>query len=124
MPLRILICDNEEPLRALVRAALEPRGYELVDARDGDESMEAVRRLRPDLVVLDMMMPGRTGLDVLCELRADPDLAGTPVVMLTARTQVADAEAAVAAGADRFLAKPFSPVELDVLIASMLGQRA
>jgi DNA-binding response OmpR family regulator len=69
--------------------------------------------------VLDMMMPGRSGLDVLSELRADPTLAGTPVLMLTARTQAADREAIVAAGADRFLAKPFSPAELEALVAEL-----
>src|SRR5919201_55455 len=83
----ILVCDNEEPLRALVRAALDERGYEIVEARDGDESLELARRVRPDLIVLDIMMPGRSGLDVLREVRADADLAPTPVIALTARTQ-------------------------------------
>lgn len=120
MSLRVLICDNEEPLRALVRAALAPRGYELLEARDGDESLVMARDAKPDLIVLDMMMPGRTGLDVLRELRADPDLSATPVVMLTARAQLTDEQAAADAGADRFLPKPFSPLELDALIASLL----
>lgn len=120
MSLRVLICDNEEPLRALVRAALAPRGYELLEARDGDESLVRAREAKPDLIVLDMMMPGRTGLDVLRELRADPDLSATPVVMLTARAQLTDEQAAADAGADRFLPKPFSPLELDALIASLL----
>jgi CheY-like chemotaxis protein len=118
--LRVLICDNEEPLRALVRAALAPRGYELLEARDGDESLVRAREAKPDLIVLDMMMPGRTGLDVLRELRADPELSATPVVMLTARAQLTDEQAAADAGADRFLPKPFSPLELDALIASLL----
>jgi len=87
----VLICDNEEPLRSLIRAALDGNGYELVEARDGDEGLDVARRLRPDLIVLDMMMPGRTGLDVLQELRADPSFASTRVIMLTARTQVTDA---------------------------------
>ncbi|MEX0674576.1 MAG: response regulator [Gaiellaceae bacterium] len=115
-----MICDNEEPLRALVRAALAPRGYELLEARDGDESLVMARKAKPDLIVLDMMMPGRTGLDVLRELRADPKLSAIPVVMLTARTQQTDEQAAVDAGADRFLPKPFSPLELDALVASLL----
>jgi len=118
--LRVLICDNEEPLRALVRAALAPRGYELLEARDGDESLELAREAKPDLIVLDMMMPGRTGLDVLRELRADPEFSAIPVVMLTARTQLTDEQAAADAGADRFLPKPFSPLELDALIVSLL----
>lgn len=120
MSARILICDNEEPLRALVRAALEPGGHQIIEAKDGDESLEAARREQPDLIVLDMMMPGRTGLQVLSELRADPRFSATPVVMLTARTQQADEEAAAQAGADRFVPKPFSPLELCAVVESLL----
>lgn len=120
MSARVLICDNEEPLRALVRATLEPRGYELFEARDGDESLRVAREARPDLIVLDMMMPGKTGLEVLQEVRSDPELAAVPIVMLTARAQLADAEAAVEAGADRFVTKPFSPLELDAVVAALL----
>ena len=120
MSARVLICDNEEPLRALVRGSLEPWGYEIVEASDGDTSLAAARSVRPDLIVLDMMMPGRTGLEVLRELRSDPALSSTPVVMLTARTQAADEQAAAEAGADRFVAKPFSPLHLGEVVASLL----
>lgn len=116
----MLVCDNEEALRALVAATLEGAGYELVEARDGEEALAQARAVRPDLILLDMMMPVHTGLEVLAELRADPELADTPVVMLTARAQLADREAALAAGADRFLAKPFSPLELAGLVAELL----
>ncbi len=117
----ILVCDNEEILRGLVRASLDGNGYTLVEARDGDEAVEQARLARPDLILLDMMMPGRSGLDVLAELRRDPDLRGIPVVMLTARAQVTDREAASLAGADHFLAKPFSPFELDCVVKELLG---
>lgn len=117
----MLLCDDEDVLRALIRAALGGE-YELVEARDGDEALERARADRPDLIILDMMMPGRSGLDVLPELRADAELGPTPVVMLTARTQAADREAAAAAGADRFLAKPFSPLELSRLVAELLDR--
>ena len=120
----VLICDNEEPLRALVRASLEPGDYSIVEARDGDESLEEARRVRPDLIVLDMMMPGRTGLEVLGELRRDDELARTPVIMLTARTQATDHDAAVSAGVDRFLPKPFSPLELAKAVDELLAQRS
>jgi CheY-like chemotaxis protein len=118
----VLVCDNEEPLRALVRAALAGSGCEIAEARDGDESVEAARRLRPDLIVLDVMMPGRSGLEVLKELRADASFADTPFVMLTARAQPTDREAAAAAGADRFVAKPFSPLELAQLVDELLAE--
>jgi CheY-like chemotaxis protein len=117
----ILVCDNEEILRGLVRASLDGNGYTLVEARDGDEAVEQARLVQPDLILLDMMMPGQTGLEVLAELRGDPELCDTPVVMLTARAQVTDREAAHLAGADRFLAKPFSPLELASLVKEMLG---
>jgi DNA-binding response OmpR family regulator len=119
---RILVCDNEEPIRALVRAALGG-DYEVLEARDGDESLELVRRERPELIVLDMMMPGRSGLDVLAELRGDAVASHTPVIMLTARTQVSDHDAATEAGADRFVGKPFSPAALADLVDELLAGR-
>src|SRR6266851_1577552 len=91
---RRVVGDDEEALRALVRAALEPTDCDIVEACDGDESYELARSVRPDLIVLDMMMPGRSGLEVLAELRAQPEFEDTPVVMLTARTQATDRSAA------------------------------
>jgi CheY-like chemotaxis protein len=117
----ILVCDNEEVLRGLVRASLDGNGYTLVEARDGDEAVEQARLVQPDLILLDMMMPGKSGLEVLAELRRDPELRDIPVVMLTARAQVTDREAARLAGADRFLAKPFSPLELVYVVKELLG---
>jgi CheY-like chemotaxis protein len=116
----VLLCDDEEVLRHLVRATLENGEYEIVEAADGDESLQLARRHRPDVVILDMMMPGRSGLDVVRELRDDAALARTPVVMLTARARPADREAAAAAGADRYLAKPFSPLELIGVVEELL----
>jgi CheY-like chemotaxis protein len=117
----ILVCDNEEVLRGLVRASLDGNGYTLVEARDGNEAVEQARLVQPDLILLDMMMPGQSGLEVLAEVRRDPKLRGIPVLMLTARAQVTDREAAELAGADRFLAKPFSPLELDSVVKELLG---
>jgi CheY-like chemotaxis protein len=120
----ILVCDNEEILRGLVRASLDGNGYTFVEARDGDEAVEMARHAQPDVILLDMMMPGRTGIEVLEELRRDPDLRAIPVIMLTARAQVADREAAEHAGADLFLAKPFSPRELAEAVDQLLGRDA
>lgn len=119
----MLVCDNEEALRALVRATFVGGDYRIVEARDGDESLDLARSVRPDLILLDVMMPGRSGLEVLAELRADPKLAETPVIMLTARAQLSDQDAARAAGADHFLAKPFSPRELAALVEETLDER-
>lgn len=118
---KVLVCDNEEALRALVRAALEPSGCEIVEARDGDESLELAQSLEPDLIVLDLMMPGRSGLEVLGALRQEQRFERTPVIVLSARAQVADREAVAGAGATSFMAKPFSPRELCSEVASLLG---
>ena len=120
---KILVCDNEDALRMLIRAALEGEGYELNEARDGDECVELARSWRPDLIVLDMMMPGRSGLEVLAELRADEEEAAPPVIMLTARAQATDRAAADSAGADRFVAKPFSPSALVTTVEELLDGR-
>ncbi|HEX9349865.1 MAG TPA: response regulator [Gaiellaceae bacterium] len=120
MPPKVLVCDNEAALRALVRGALELGDYEIVEAHDGDQSVELARSSVPDLIVLDMMMPGRTGLEVLAELRAEDRFAETPVIMLTARAQAQDRLAAVEAGVSRFLPKPFSPLELASVVEELL----
>jgi CheY-like chemotaxis protein len=118
----LLICDDEDVLRDLIRATLGGQ-YALVEARDGDEALRCARERRPDLILLDMMMPGRSGLEVVGELRGDPELAEIPVIMLTARTQAADRETAARTGADRFLAKPFSPLELTSMVEELLDDR-
>lgn len=120
-PPTLLVCDDEDVLRSLIRATLA--GYTVIEARDGEEALAHARELHPDLILLDMMMPGRSGLDVLAELRRDPKLARTPVVMLTARTQVADRDAAEAAGADRYLGKPFSPLQLIAVVEELLDSQ-
>jgi CheY-like chemotaxis protein len=107
-----------------MRASLDGLGHEVHEATTGDEGVRLARELHPDLVLLDMMMPGRTGLDVLQELRADPSLAEITVVMVTARVQVDDREAALAAGADGFLSKPFKPTELVALVSDLLDDRS
>jgi CheY-like chemotaxis protein len=119
--MKVLVCDDEDVLRVLLRVTLESHGHSVVEARDGEESLQRARCERPDVIILDMMMPGPSGLDVVAELRCDPDLATTPVVMLSARTQADDREAAARAGADRFLAKPFSPLELVRVVDELLA---
>jgi two-component system phosphate regulon response regulator PhoB len=117
---KVLVCDNEEALRVLVRGTLELGNYEILEARDGDQSLELARKFEPDLIVLDMMMPGRSGLEVLADLRAEQRFAETPVIMLTARAQAADRATALEAGATRFLPKPFSPLELASTVEELL----
>lgn len=117
----ILICDDELPLRRLVAATLDGCGHMLFEAEDGGRALDEIRARRPDLVILDVMMPERSGLDVLAEVRADPAVAGTKVVVLTARAQGTDREAALAAGADLFVTKPFHPLELADAVQRLLS---
>lgn len=116
---RILVCDDEDVLRTLVREVLSD-AYEIVEAEDGEQALARALEHRPDLVILDMMMPGRSGIEVLRAVRGHPELARTPVLMLTARTQPSDREAAERAGADSYLAKPFSPLGLVHAVEALL----
>jgi CheY-like chemotaxis protein len=116
----VLVCDDEPVLRMLVRATLDAGDYTMLEARDGDEALERTRAEHPDLILLDMMMPGRSGSDVLRALRADQATAETPVIMLTARAQVSDREAMDLAGANHYLTKPFSPARLAALVEHVL----
>ena len=117
----VLVCDDEPVLRMLVRATLDQGDYTVVEACDGDEALARSRSDEPDLILLDMMMPGRSGGDVLLALRADPATAAIPVIMLTARAQASDRDAVTLAGANHYLTKPFSPVGLAALVAKVLG---
>lgn len=118
---KILICDDEDVLRKLVCASLARGEYDVIEARDGDEAVEIAGAERPQLIVLDMMMPRRSGLEVLAHVRADPELSAIPVIMLSARTQEDDRAAANEAGATLFLPKPFSPSDLAALVARTLA---
>jgi two-component system phosphate regulon response regulator PhoB len=116
----VLVCDDEPVLRMLVRATLDDGRYTILEACDGEQALERVRADHPDVILLDMMMPGRSGSEVLLELRRNPETAATPVIMLTARAQAADREAMDLAGATHYLTKPFSPVGLAALVEEVL----
>ena len=116
---RILVCDNEEALRDLVRASLNRTGYEIEEARDGDEALSLARRLRPDLVVLDVMMPGQSGLEVLSQLRSDAELDHVKVIILTARAQARPVVGRTRRRGTPSLAKPFSPLVLGIADAAV-----
>jgi CheY-like chemotaxis protein len=116
----VLICDDEPSLRELIRVSLEGP-YRFVEADDGEESLEVARKIRPDLVILDVMMPRRNGLDVLTELRRDGDLAETPVIVLTA--QPAMREDALEHGANLVMNKPFTPDEISSAVEEVLAGR-
>jgi CheY-like chemotaxis protein len=116
----VLICDDEPALRELIRVSLKGR-YRFTEADDGEECLAVAQRERPDLVVLDVMMPRRGGLEVLRELRKDADLGQTPVIVLTA--QPATREDALRDGATLVLDKPFMPDEIDAAVEEVLAGR-
>jgi CheY-like chemotaxis protein len=117
----VLICDDEPALRELIRVSLDGR-FSFVEAHDGVECLDLARQLRPDLVVLDMMMPRLNGLEVLSELRDDEQLAGTPVIVLTA--QPASQDDAIRGGASRVMLKPFTPDEISAAVEEVLAETA
>lgn len=125
MTKKILIADDEQPLRLLVRATLEDESgeerYEIIEAADGNEALEVARQERPELILLDIQMPGQSGLEVCRILKGDPATSDLMIVMLTAKGQQSDRERGLAAGADDYFAKPFSPLELLQLVDRVMG---
>jgi len=114
---RILIVDDEPQIRRIMRTTLTGAGYEIDDARTGEEALEKVRQFRPDLVLLDINMPGMGGLAACRAIRADPNVG---IVILTVRNSEADKVEALDAGADDFITKPFSTPELLARIRAAL----
>jgi CheY-like chemotaxis protein len=108
----VLIADDESSIRLLVHATIESEDYTVVEAADGTGAWNMIQKLKPALVLLDIHMPGRNGLDVLRLIRADASLEGTRVILLTSKAQESDIEAGLIAGADFYLTKPFSPLDL------------
>jgi two-component system, OmpR family, phosphate regulon response regulator PhoB len=113
----ILICEDDQDLRQLIRVVLGD-GYQFVEAHDGPEALQLALRLRPDLIILDLMLPGTSGLEVLTQLREQLPVAETRVIVLSAWGH-AD-QAAISAGADRFVPKPFEPDELRSIVNEVL----
>jgi two-component system response regulator MtrA len=118
----LLIADDDEDILMLVQLRLSRSGYEVVVARDGEEALQLAREKQPDLVVLDWMMPKASGLEVLRAMRADESVASIPVVLLTARVSESDIQEGIDAGADDYIAKPFSPQELASRIQTILAR--
>lgn len=118
---RILVVDDEPHIRRVLSAVLGSRGYEVLMASDGTEGLDGFASEDVDLVILDLMMPGASGLEILSKIRTDARRADTPVIILTAKGQDTDRDAALAGGANDFLTKPFSPKKLLARIEEILG---
>lgn len=120
---RILVADDEEPVVRIVSVNLEIEGYEVIPAYDGAEAWEKIKKEKPDLVILDIMMPEMDGWEVLRRMKADPELRDIPAIMLTALAQAHDIATSWETGADSHLVKPFDPLELVTLVRRLLGTR-
>lgn len=120
-PCRVLIADDDELLIRLLEHKLGQKGLAVISVGDGERALEAVRETLPDLVVLDGMMPGLDGFEVLRRLKEDEATRRIPVVMLTARKMEADVVAGLTLGADEYMVKPFMPEELMMRIGRLLG---
>ncbi len=118
MMTKLLVAEDEDVLRMLIVDTLEDEGYVIDEATDGLEAIELIEKNQYDLILVDYMMPGLTGIEVIEKVRTMEEKNDTLIMMLTAKSQQADEEQARKAGADFFLAKPFSPTKL----AEMVGE--
>lgn len=117
---RILVVDDEPDITALVAYHLAKAGYRVSTAARGPDALKAAAEERPDVIILDLMLPGMSGYDVLAELRARPETRDIGVILLTARKQEADRIRGLTLGADDYLTKPFSPAELTLRVGAVL----
>ncbi len=122
-PGKILVVEDRPEIRLLVAMAVKPWGHTLIEADSSETGLAAIRLHRPDLILLDVMMPGEINGFGICRIvKQDPELRDTPVVMMTALAQASDIEEGMAAGADDYIVKPFSLVALRSIIGRLLGR--
>jgi two-component system phosphate regulon response regulator PhoB len=120
---RILVVDDEEDILELVRYNLRKEGYEVLSATSGEQALAEARSTLPDLIVLDLLLPGVDGLDVCRLLKSDPRTARIPVIMLTARTEESDVVTGLELGADDYITKPFSPRVVSARVKAVLRRK-
>jgi two-component system phosphate regulon response regulator PhoB len=118
---KILVADDDPTIRLLVNATLRRDSYQLMEAVDGEQTLEVARAEHPDLILLDVGMPKLDGFEVCRRLKSDPDTGAIHIVMLTARAQAAERELGDEVGADGYFTKPFSPLALLDTISDVLG---
>jgi DNA-binding response OmpR family regulator len=109
---KILVVDDEPFILRSLSFVLRREGFDVDEARNGDEALDAIRATRPHLVLLDVMMPKKNGYEVLSEVKSDPELRSTYIIMLTAKGQEADRIKGMELGVDEYMTKPFSPMKI------------
>ena len=118
---KVLVVDDEPHILRTLTFVLEKEGYDVSSATNGEEAMAGVRRSKPDLIFLDIMMPKKNGDEVCQEIKDDPDLSDIHIIMLTAKGQDADREKGLSVGAEEFMTKPFSPIQVIGRVRELLG---
>jgi CheY-like chemotaxis protein len=121
MPRRVLVVEDDEVIRQLITVNLELEGFDVATAVDGQDALDRVREIKPDVVTLDVMMPRLDGWETATQLRANPDTAHIKVVLLSARAQDADLQHGERIGVDAYLTKPFDPDELIETVRRLAG---
>ena len=121
-PKTVLVVDDDRPMRALCRASLEEAGFRVLEAAGGEEALESVRDERPDLILLDIMMPGISGWEVTSALLADRSTDQIPIIFISARRELADRVRAFGLGAQDYVTKPFDPTALATTVAKTLAE--
>ena len=119
---RVLVIDDEAPIRLLCRVNLEAEGMEVFEAADGPSGLDTARTADPDVILLDVMMPGLTGWEVAEQLLDDPRTRGIPIIFLTARAEFRDRARGIDAGGIDYVTKPFNPIELASLVRELLSR--
>lgn len=119
----ILVVDDEPDIRLILKARLEAAGYRVETAGNGLEALNCIRSQPPDLVILDLMLPGMDGYAVCAMLKRDRRFSHIPIIILSARSQAQDRKTGVALGADAYLTKPFQPQELLATIEQLIDQK-
>ncbi|MBK8833676.1 MAG: response regulator transcription factor [Anaerolineae bacterium] len=120
MAQRILVVDDDRDIVQVLRGYLEQSGYQVLEANDGETGLHMLRRERPDLVILDLMLPGRDGMSITRLVREDKTLAATPIIMLTARVEATDKIVGLELGADDYVTKPFNAREVVARVNALL----
>ena len=120
----VLVADDDDDILMLVTTRLRRDGFDVIAAQNGEEALALAKERRPAVAVLDIGMPGLDGLEVLQRIRADDDLAGTRVLLLTAKAQESDVRRGYEAGADGYVRKPFSPSDLSARVRALLDDSA
>ena len=120
---KVLAVDDDHVIRGLLQVNLEMEGYEVVTAVDGRDALEKVEQEHPDLVLLDVMMPQVSGWEVAQTLKSDPATRDIPVVFLSARAMESDIRKGLELGVDRYITKPFDPIDLMEVVAQLLNER-